>query len=205
MAEISKVGMFGGHSIFAQSLSSKPIWDVGSQLRHSFVRTALTTIRHAFIMRCWLLIPLFLGLSACASAVGGYDYTFQPQPGQGQYVRPAYLDPAPTPRLPAIDPCQSQMYLPLVGVNEGAIYIPGLPGQKRIIRPAVFEGADNDFLNGEMMTETYVQVQNYLPGQQLYAPSISDVSERITIGVEDTSRLTIELDREGYVQEIRCG
>jgi len=156
-------------------------------------------------MRCLLLIPLFLGLSACASAVGGYDYTFQPQPGQGQYVRPAYLDPAPTPRLPAIDPCQSQMYLPLVGVNEGAIYIPGLPGQKRIIRPAVFEGADNDFLNGEMMTETYVQVQNYLPGQQLYAPSISDVSERITIGVEDTSRLTIELDRDGYVQEIRCG
>jgi hypothetical protein len=97
------------------------------------------------------------------------------------------------------------MYASLVGVNEGAIWIPGLPGRKRIIRPAIFEGPDNDFLNGEMMADTYVEVQTYLPGQQLYAPSIANVSDRIAIRNDDLSRLTVELDREGYVQEIRCG
>ncbi len=145
------------------------------------------------------------GLSACASGSAVPTYTFTPQPGQGQYVRPEWLAPAPTPRIPAVDLCRSQMYAALVGQNEGAIYIPGLPGRKRIIRPAFFEGPDNDFLNGDLMTETYVEVQNYLPGQQLYAPSIRDVTERVTLGPEDLSRLTIELDREGYVQEIRCG
>lgn len=144
-------------------------------------------------------------LSACASAPVGPAYVFVPQPGQGQYVRPEWLGPAPTPRIPAVDPCRSQMFIGLVGQNEGAIYIPGLPGTKRIIRPAAFEGADNDFLGGAMMTETYVEVQQYLPGQQLYAPAITDVTERITLGPEDVSRLTIELDREGYVQEVRCG
>ena len=144
-------------------------------------------------------------LPACVSGVVSDDYFYQPQPGQGQYVRPDWLTPQPTPRLPAIDPCQSQMFLPLLGVNEGAIYIAGLPGRKRIIRPAVFEGPENDFLNGEMMGETYVEVQNYLPGQQLYAPSIGNVTERILLTDEDVSRLTIELDREGYVQEVRCG
>lgn len=150
------------------------------------------------------ILPLSL-LSACAGGVAAPDYTFQPRPGQGQYVRPAWLSPQPTPRLPAIDPCQSQMYLPLLGVNEGAIYIAGLPGRKRIIRPAVFEGPENDFLNGEMMGETYVEVRDYLPGQQLYAPTIGNVTERILLTNEDVSRLTIELDREGYVQEVRCG
>lgn len=156
-------------------------------------------------MRGLALISAFSFLSACAGGVAGNDYVFQPRPGQGQYVRPDWLDPQPTPRLPAIDPCQSQMFRPLLGVNEGAIYISGLPGRKRIIRPAVFEGPDNDFLNGEMMAETYVEVRDYLPGQQLFAPSIADVTERMTLGDEDVSRLTIELDRDGYVQEIRCG
>lgn len=133
------------------------------------------------------------------------DYVFQPRPGQGQYVRPEALRPAPTPRIPAVDLCRSQVYAALVGVNEGAIWIPGLPGRKRIIRPAVFEGPDNDFLNGEMMEDTYVEVEQYLPGQQLYAPSIADVTDRIALRNDDLSRLTVELDRDGYVQEIRCG
>ena len=156
-------------------------------------------------MRPWALISLLL-LSACASGSPvPRDYVFQPQAGQGQYVRPERLGPQPTPRLPAVDLCRSQMYASLVGVNEGAIWIPGLPGRKRIIRPAIFEGPDNDFLNGEMMADTYVEVQTYLPGQQLYAPSIANVSDRIAIRNDDLSRLTVELDREGYVQEIRCG
>ena len=149
-----------------------------------------------------LALPL---LAACVSAPVGPVYTFVPAPGQGQYQRPAYLDPAPTPRIPAVDPCRSQMFAGLLGQNEGAIFIPGLPGRKRIIRPATWEGPDNDFLGGQMMEPPFVQVQTYLPGQQLYAPSIADITERITLGPEDASRLTIELDREGYVQEIRCG
>ncbi|MEM7729984.1 MAG: hypothetical protein AAF311_12040 [Pseudomonadota bacterium] len=160
-------------------------------------------------MRILVVTLSLLGLSACMAGPVGFSgqggYSFTPQPGQGQYVRPDWLQPAPTPRLPALDPCQSQLYAPLLGVNEGAIYIPGLPGAKRIIRPAVFEGPENDFLNGEMMGDTYVQVQTYQAGQQLYAPSIGTITDRITIGPEMMDRLTIVLDREGYVQEVSCG
>ena len=144
-------------------------------------------------------------LAACVSAPPRQPYTFVPQPGQGQYVRPAYLNPAPTPRIPAVDPCRSQLYASLLGVNEGAIHIPGLPGRVRVIRPAFDEGYPSDFLGGELQEDTFVGVQTYLPGQQLYAPAVTDVTERITLGPEDVNRLTIELDREGYVQEIRCG
>ncbi|WP_298913562.1 hypothetical protein [uncultured Algimonas sp.] len=149
------------------------------------------------------LVPL----AGCASGPAATPAAFQPRPAQaqGQYVRPDWLRPAATPRIPAADPCRSQLYAALLGVNEGAIYIPGLPGRKRIIRPAVFEGPDNDFLNGEMMSETYVQVQTYQAGQQLYAPSIGTITDRITIGPEDTDRLTLTLDRDGYVQEVSCG
>ncbi|GLQ22045.1 hypothetical protein ACFFUB_08295 [Algimonas porphyrae] len=160
--------------------------------------------RLPFFLLCLTWLPLGL-LTACANAFGAPQTDFQPTPGQGQYVRPDWLAQAPTPRIQPIDLCRSQLYAPLVGANEGAIYIPGLPGTKRIIRPAVFEGPQNDFLNGEMMAETYVEVQTYLPGQQLYAPSISDIGDRIALADDQPSRLTIELDREGYVQEIRCG
>ena len=162
-------------------------------------------------MRARLTITALLaaaGLAGCLSAPAGpapQPYVFTPQPGQGQYVRPDFMAPAPTPRFPAVDPCRSRMFASLLGVNEGAIYIPGLPGRKRIIRPAINEGFQSGFLGGELEEETFVAVQDYLPGQQLYAPSISTVTERITLGPEDTSRITIELDREGYVQEIRCG
>jgi hypothetical protein len=156
-------------------------------------------------MRVLLVIPFIVGLSACAMSTVGLDATFQPRPGQGQYVRPDWMSPAPTPRIPAADPCRARMYQALLGVNEGAIYIPGLPGLKRIIRPAQFEGPDNDFLNGDMMNETYVQVETYQAGQQLYAPTIGNIMDRITIGPENENRLTIELDADGYVQEIVCG
>ena len=160
-------------------------------------------------MRCALISCLVLPLlAACASAPAGpigQAYVFVPQPGQGQYVRPEWLAPAPTPRIPAVDPCQSLMYRSLVGAHEGAIYIPGLPGTKRIIRPAADEGFPDDFLGGENAVERLVEVQQYLPGQQLYAPSINDVTDRISLGPEVGERLTIELDREGYIQEVRCG
>jgi hypothetical protein len=156
-------------------------------------------------MRVLLVIPFVVGLSACAMSTVGPDAAFQPRPGQGQYVRPDWMAPTPTPRIPGADPCRARMYQTLLGVNEGAIYIPGLPGLKRIIRPAQFEGPENDFLNGDMMNDTYVQVETYQAGQQLYAPTIGNIMDRITIGPENENRLTIELDADGYVQEIVCG
>ncbi|MGB3455259.1 MAG: hypothetical protein WBG08_08695 [Litorimonas sp.] len=153
-----------------------------------------------------LCLSVSTGLAGCAVGLAGDpDDRFTPRPGQGQYVRPDWLNPAPTPRLPAPDPCRSQLYAALLGVNEGAIYIPGLPGTRRIIRPAVFEGPINEFMSGEMMTDTYVEVQAYQAGQLLYAPSIGTLTDRITIGPERMDRLTIVLDREGYVQELSCG
>lgn len=146
-------------------------------------------------------------LSACAlgAPAGPSAISYQPVAGQGQYVRPEWLNPAPTPILPALDPCQSQTFAPLIGVNEGGIYIPGLPGDKRIIRPVHPEYFRNDFLNGELDVSPRVEVETYLSGQQLYAPTINTVEDRISIVAEDPNRLTIELDQDGYVQEVRCG
>lgn len=161
-----------------------------------------------FVRRALIYMILCATISACAGVPHGVsvgDPNFQPRPGQGQYVRPEWMNPAATPRIPAADPCSARLYQTLVGVPEGAIYLPGLPGEKRIVRPAVFEGPENDFLNGEMMGQTYVQVQTYLAGQQIYAPSLGSVTDRITIRPEIDTRLTITLDREGVVQEIACG
>jgi len=49
-----------------------------------------------------------------------------------------------------------------------------------------------------------LEVRDYLPNQVIYAPSIRTVSDRIQLGPVDQNRLTIELDREGYVQQVEC-
>jgi len=129
---------------------------------------------------------------------------YQPVPGQGQYARPDYLNAQPTPMLPPVDACRSQLYAGLVGRHEGAIYIPGLPGRKRVLKPAFLEDFDDNFIQGIDPEPPFIEVRDYLPGQVLYAPSISTVSDRIQLGPVDESRLTIELDEEGYVQEVLC-
>lgn len=126
--------------------------------------------------------------------------------GQGQYIRPAYLNPAPIPRIPPTDACRSQLYRGLVGQPEGAIYIPGLPGAKRVLKPAFeesfeFDDPDNPFRD----TPDFIQVRDYLPGQMLYAPSILTPGSLLAATDYDLSRLTIELDVDGIVQEVRCG
>ncbi len=129
---------------------------------------------------------------------------YQPAPGQGQYVRPAYLNPQPTPRVPPVDACRSQLYAGLVGRHEGAIYIPGLPGRKRVLKPAFLEDFNNNPIQGLDPEPPFLEVRDYLPDQVLYAPSIRTVADRIQLGPVDESRLTIELDREGYVQQVLC-
>ena len=129
---------------------------------------------------------------------------FQPFPGQGQYIRPAYLDPEPSRRLPPDDLCRSRLYLTLLGQHEGAIFLAGLPGRKRIVKPAELEGFDDDVKNF-VPPPPLVEVIDYLPDQTIYAGSIRTIMDRFLLTNEDETRLTLELDTEGYVQNISCG
>jgi len=154
-----------------------------------------------------LLIFVLLSITACSSTRGARNTNvavFVPAPGQGQYVRPEYLNPTPTPLIQGVDACQSHLYRGLIGRHEGAIYIAGLPGMKRILKPAFFEGPDRERIIGIDPEPPFLEVRDYLPNQILYAPSIRTVSDRIQLGPINENRLTIELDREGYVQEVDC-
>lgn len=144
-------------------------------------------------------------LTACAYGAPSSTFaTYQPRPGQGQYIRPAYLAAQPTPRVPPVDACQSQLYQGLLGQHEGAIFIAGLPGRKRVIKPAELEGfgynPDDTFYD----RPPFMEVREYLPGQSLYSPSISNMQDRLNLGPAIENRLTIELDEEGLIQTIDC-
>lgn len=148
-----------------------------------------------------------LSLTACVPTQGvGYpNYpAYVPAPGQGQYVRPEYLNPTPTPTIQPIDACQSYLFRGLIGRHEGAIYIAGLPGRKRILKPAFLEGPDREQISGIDPEPPFLEVRDFLPNQVLYAPNIRTISDRIQLGPIDENRLTIELDTEGYVQQVEC-
>jgi len=154
--------------------------------------------RLAFFVSC-------VAVSACnfGSPVSTYP-GYQPTPGQGQYVRPAYLNVQPTPRVPPVDTCRSQLYQGLLGQHEGSIFVAGLPGRKRVIKPAKLEGfeySQDDFLYER---PPYVEVREYLAGQSLYAPSISNMMDRLNLGPAVDNRLTIETDEYGYIQQVDC-
>ncbi len=153
------------------------------------------------MIRLFAIVPL-LALTACQASPRNAQQGFPT--GQGQYVRPAYLNPAPVPRIPQTDACGSNLYQGLVGQPEGAIFIPGLPGSKRVLKPAYDEGFDleRDPLG---IGPTLIQVRDYLPGQSLYAPSVRTPGSLLAPADYDLNRLTIELDQDGLVQSIRCG
>ena len=154
------------------------------------------------IRRLLLATVLLIG---CRSTPGGvYQQPFPQNPQQGQYVRPPWQTPTPTPVIPPIDACSSRLYAGLLGQHEGAIYIPGLPGRKRILKPASIFDSDIARIDGIDPDPYLVEVREYIPDQSLYAPAIRTVSDRITLGPEIADRLTIELDAEGYVQQVRC-
>ncbi len=148
-------------------------------------------------------VMALLGLTACQMSPTNAQQNF-PNRAQGQYVRPAYLNPAPVPRIPATDNCRSQLYQGLIGQPEGAIFIPGLPGSKRVIKPATNEGFDQqeDPLG---LGPDFIEVRDYLPNQSLYAPSIRTPGSLVAPINFDNNRLTIVLDEDGLVQSIRCG
>jgi len=157
-----------------------------------------------------MIRPLAL-LTACAvlsaCSFGGPVSTYpayQPTPGQGQYVRPEWLNPRPPPRVPQRDVCRARLYAGLVGQHEGAIFLPGLPGRKRVIKPAELEGFGYDRDDALYVEPPYVEVREFLAGQTLYAPGSANIADRLNLGPEIPERLTIELDSEGYVRELSC-
>lgn len=155
-----------------------------------------------------LAIFMTLGLSACSASYGPNSTARAPQifpPGQGQYVYPDYLRPAVTPMLPPVDACRSQLFQGLVGQPEGAIFIPGLPGRKRVLKPSFDEGFQYEPDETFGQPPTLMEIRDYLPGQSLYAPSIRDTRDLLALEPVERERLTIELDQFGIVQEIRCG
>ena len=161
------------------------------------------------IRRLLLIASVWVGCAALTACQTGRPVTnlpnFTPRPGQGQYVRPAYLNAELPPRLPPTDVCRSQLYQGLIGRHEGAIFILGLPGRKRVIKPAQLEAfgyEPDDFFYDR---PPFVQVEEYLAGQILYAPSISNVQDRLNLGPVIQDRITIELDAEGIVQDVSCG
>ena len=162
------------------------------------------------MIRSITILSALFGASAMLSACTyGAPFSappqFQPFPGQGQYIRPEYLGVQPTPRIPAVDVCRSRLYAGLVGRHEGAIYIPGLPGRKRVIKPAQLEGFGYNQDDSFYERPPFLQVTEYLAGQSLYAPSISNMTDGLNLGPTIDDRLTIELDDEGIVQEVSCG
>lgn len=143
-------------------------------------------------------------LAACTGMGGAQQGNGFPA-DMGRYQRPAYLNPVLQPRLPPADACRSQLYLGLIGQHEGAIYIAGLPGLKRILKPAFTEGFNYQAEDTFGEEPRLYEVRDYLPDQVLYAPSIITVSDLIQLGPPQENRLTLELDQDGYVQQIRCG
>jgi len=86
-------------------------------------------------------------LTACQSTrQGAADRVYQPRPGQGQYIRPAFLDPELPLRLPEDDLCQARIYQSLVGQFEGSLYFQAIPGRQRIVKEAFTEELESDFL-----------------------------------------------------------
>ena len=130
---------------------------------------------------------------------------FQRFAGQGIYVTPENLLPVLAPTLPPEDFCRSRLYLTLVGQHEGAIFIPGLPGRKRIVKPAELEDFEPDEDNDFLPRPPLVEVIDFLPQQSIYASSIRTVTDRFLLTDDDETRLTLELNREGYIEEVRCG
>ena len=155
------------------------------------------------MIRFALILAVFV-MASCAQSPRTANQQYFP-PDQGRYIYPDYLRPAPLPQIPPVDACRSQLYQGLVGQHEGAIYIPGLPGAKRVIKPGFNEGFDYAAEETFGAPEVFLEVRDYLPDQTLYVPSIRTPGDLLQLNDYRTDRLTVELDQQGYVQEVRCG
>lgn len=173
-------------------------------IRNKFMSTSLSAA----------LIGGFAALSACAPTPGGVYPGYQPPAGQGvfpagqprgTYVVPQYLRPQPTRSLSPADECNSLLYQGLMGQHEGSIYLQGLPGRQRVLKPAFSEDFDEEIFNGQLTRQPPLyEVREYLAGQRIYNPSINTITDGLRLGPVIQDRLTIELDADGYVLDLRC-
>lgn len=154
-------------------------------------------------MRLFLYITVGALLAGCYTPGAGVPRP-RPRPNLGQYQIPINQRPAPTRRIPDEDLCRSRLFLGLVGQHEGGIVFATLPGRTRVFKPAELELDQDDFLQDMRPDPPLVEVREYLSGQTLYTPSIRAVTRIDELGPIIRDRLTIELDREGYVREMTC-
>lgn len=152
----------------------------------------------------YALIFSTLALGACGTTPGGVYPDFQPTPLQGVYVVPQYLQPEPMPSLTPEDQCNALLYQGLRGQHEGSIYIQGLPGRLRVLKPAYSEDFEEEMFNGAAPAQPFYEVRDYIAGQLLYNPIVSNVSDGLRLGPVIQDRLTLELDDDGYIQDVRC-
>ncbi|NNC36888.1 MAG: hypothetical protein HKO02_05500 [Hyphomonadaceae bacterium] len=162
-----------------------------------------------------VVLGIMLVLSACANAGGSappqYRGAQQAQPMQpmqpsqyGQYQQPVFMQPEPTQRIPRDDLCRSRLYLGLIGQHEGSVVFSSLPGRTRVVKPAETEEGGDGFLQDMQPDPPFVEIREYLAGQILYAPAIRAVRLGDALGPIERDRLTVELDRNGYVAALSC-
>jgi len=58
--------------------------------------------------------------------------------------------------------------------------------------------------NGASPSPPLYEVTEYLAGQRIYNPSINTITDGLRLGPVMQDRLTLELDADGYVQDVRC-
>lgn len=149
-------------------------------------------------------LPILAGiLGACYNSAGNVVVQ-QRQPGQGIYQYPVYQQPEPTRYIPQPDLCGIRLYSGLVGQHIGGVHIAVIAGDKRIIQPAELEIDEVEFLQDMQELPPFVQVTDLLAGQPLYAASVRTGVYRGQLGPDRADRLTLELDRDGYVQTVEC-
>ncbi len=140
-------------------------------------------------------------LMSCAGPGGGVA---DGRPGLGQYQRPLYQQVQPTPFLPRRDQCGAQLYQGLIGQHEGGVVFTTLPGRSRVVKPAQPQTDEDEFLQDLRPGPPLVEIREFLSGQLLYAPTIQAVQGNDGLGPDQQDRLTIELDRQGYIRRINC-
>ena len=148
-----------------------------------------------------------LCLPACGTTGQGTERIYQPRPGQGQYVRPAHLNPELPPRLTPDDLCQSRVYQSMVGQFEGGLYFQAIPGRQRIVKQAFLEDfeRDDEFLTDLEQQPPFVEVREFISGQPILASSIRTTPVQLSLEPAVEERLTIEINAEGIVEAVSCG
>ncbi len=154
-------------------------------------------------MRIWGVIVGAALLAGCYTPGAG-EPRLRPRPDLGQYRIPVNQRPEPTRRIPDEDLCRARLFLGLVGQHEGGIVFATLPGRTRVVKPAELELDEDDFLADMRPDPPLVEVREYLAGQTLYTPAIRAVTRIDELGPIVQDRLTVELDREGYVTRLTC-